>query len=432
MDESEQTQIDLAQQQQASLQQMSQEAGQQWNMYEQDYAPLEEKYLGQVSDWASPGNQALVRGQAMSDVGEMGQAGLNTAAETLREYGVNPSSPRYASLYTTAQPMLGAAEAAAGTTASQNLKLQQLGLESGAINTGRGLVNATGALTTAGTGAGAAGASAASGAGTTAMNDLMTGSNANTNSTQFLNAGTNAMNSYVGAVNGYNTSQAQYAEAGAQEMSGFGQALGSVLGLGFMGKFAKGGAVGYDDGGAVGAIPPAPAPYPTDVPSGAAPHAPAGPPIPYQSPMPAYMYPQGSAPGPVVGYPGNVGQTLRVLPKSDPSIVARGPIPQPNAAQRAPQGIRMLDNRDGGRNVTDLRAGGGSIGGNGYQMTPDQGGGQTGIPSAPMPPRQNYAAGGVPGTTGCLATPLPVGACQPTRRPATARRLMTWTPSYRR
>ena len=72
------------------------------------------------------------------------------------------------------------------------------------------------------------------------MNDLMTGSNANTNSTQFPNAGTNAMNLYVGAVNGYDQSQAQYAlEAGAQEMSGFGEAWGSVLGLGFMGKFAK-------------------------------------------------------------------------------------------------------------------------------------------------------------------------------------------------
>ena len=61
MDESEQTQIDLAQQQEASLQQMSQEAGQQWNMYEQDYAPLEEKYLGQVSDWASPGEILAAR-----------------------------------------------------------------------------------------------------------------------------------------------------------------------------------------------------------------------------------------------------------------------------------------------------------------------------------------------------------------------------------
>ena len=60
-------------------------------------------------------------------------------------------------LYTGAQPMLGAAEAAAGTTAAQNLRLQQMGLESGAINTGRGLVNATEGLTQAGTGAGSAG-----------------------------------------------------------------------------------------------------------------------------------------------------------------------------------------------------------------------------------------------------------------------------------
>jgi hypothetical protein len=105
--------------------------------------------------------------------------------------------------------------------------------------------------------------------------------------TQWFNAGSNAMNSYVGAVNGYNQSQAAFNEAGAQEMGGFGSALGSVAGMAMF--------KGYADGGP--ALPPVP-----------------------------------------------------------------GGVPS-------------------------------------YQMTPDQGGGATGIPSAPMPPRQVYAGGGDAGAT---------------------------------
>ena len=154
------------------------------------------------------------------------------------------------SLYTEAQPMLGAAQAAAGTTASQNLKLQQLGLESGVINTGRGMVNATGALTTAGTGAGAAGANAAAGAAGTLEQNLATGSQAMSNPAQMFNAGANAMNTYVSAVNGYNQSQADFAQAGASEMGGLGSAAGGVLGL--LAMRAKGGPITkYDDGGSV-------------------------------------------------------------------------------------------------------------------------------------------------------------------------------------
>jgi hypothetical protein len=291
MDQSEQQQIALAQEQQKSLEQSQAESQAQWQEYQQYYAPLEANYVEQAQNWASPQAMATARAQAMADVGEKGMQGVNTAAETLRSYGINPGSARYASLYTGAQPMIGASEAAAGTTAAQNLRAQQMELESGAINTGRGLVNSTGALTQAGTGAGSAGAGAAAGAGNTASTNLSTGSQAMTAPSQWFNAGTNAMNSYVGAVNGYNQSQAAFNEAGASEMGGLGSALGSVVGMAKFGMIAKGGPVTrYADGGP--ALPPIPG-----------------------------------------------------MPSS-------------------------------------------------YQATPDQGGGATGIPSAPMMPRQVYAGGG--------------------------------------
>jgi hypothetical protein len=241
MDASEQQQMALAATEQQSLEQSDAESAQQYAQYESTYAPLEASYVNQAENWASPSAVAEARGQAMSDVAEQGTAGLNSAAETLRSYGINPGSGRYAALYTGAQPMLGAAEAAAGTTTAQNLRMQQMGLESGAINTGRGLVNASEGLTSAGTGAGNAASGAAGTAANTANSNLSTGSTAMTNPAQWFNSGANNMNSYVNAVNGYNQSQAQFAEAGASEMGGLGSAAGGLAGLGLLYLHERGG-----------------------------------------------------------------------------------------------------------------------------------------------------------------------------------------------
>ena len=466
VDQSEQTQISLAQQEEAALQQSMQESGQQWQEYETYYEPEELKYLGQANNWASPEAMAAARGEAMSSVAEQGTAGLNTAAETLRSYGVNPSAPRYASLYTSAQPMLGAAEAAAGTTASQNLRLQQMGLEAGAINTGRGLVNATGSLTQVGTGAANSGANAASGAAGTAQSNLSTGSQANTNSTQFINAGNNAMNTYVNAVNGYNTSQAAFAQANATEMAGLGSAVGGIAGLAYLksdsrdktdikhegdsesgvpiysyrykedpksypkvvGPMAEDVArlapsavgalpgpgklainvgelrrvLGYDDGGAVDATPPALPPPPTNatLPGGG-----------HIVITPEMRGTPASTPGPTVTYPTGQSQQIMVGPSR---------FAPPTPAVRQANDMGPIYTRGTGRAVfNDPRAAPAAdprtfpAWKQGYddagpvsdpQLTPDQGGGQTGIPSQPVPPAQDPAGlpsdatpgGGVP------------------------------------
>lgn len=252
VNQAEQTQIDLGKQQMLASQQQDQFAQQQEAQYNATYAPLEATFVNQAENWASPANTALVQGQAQDAVAEASNAALNTSQEQLRAYGINPSSPKYAGLTIGANAMAGAGEAAAGTTAAQNLKLQQLGLESQAINTGRGLVNSSSALTNSGTGAASSGAGASSGAASTAQQNLATGSNANTNSTQFINAGTNAMNSYVNAVNGYNQAQLGFsqlnANTGMSELSGLGSAAGGILGM-----LAKGGSVSrFADGGPTG------------------------------------------------------------------------------------------------------------------------------------------------------------------------------------
>ncbi len=127
------------------MKQMAAESANQGDQYESTYAPMEQQFAGEAKNWASPANVELARGKAMGDVATQGNAELEyVAANTSKEYGVDPSSGKYASLFTGAMPMIGASEAAAGTTAAQNLKLQQMELEGQAINTGRGLVNDTG------------------------------------------------------------------------------------------------------------------------------------------------------------------------------------------------------------------------------------------------------------------------------------------------
>jgi hypothetical protein len=341
INQSEQVQIDLAQQEQASLAQSTAESQQQWNQYLQTYAPLEQKFAAQAQDWASPAAIAEGRGQAMADVAEQGQAGLNSAAETLRSYGVNPASGRYAALYTGAQPMLGAAEAAAGTTEAQNLRLQQMGLESGAINTGRGLVNSVQGLTGVGTQSAGTGGGLAGGAAGTAQSNLSTGSTAMTAPSAWFNAGANNMNSYVNAVNGYNQSQAEFAQAGASEMQGLGSVAGSLLGLGIMKSDER---------------------DKTDIKREGTDH----------EGIPLYSYRYKEDPK---TYPKVVGPMAQDIAKIDPRRV--GAIPG------SPKGTLAIRFDDGGMVSPDP------------QMTPTQGGGATGIPPSPIPPSQ-YPPGALP------------------------------------
>lgn len=353
INQSEQQQIALSQQEQQSLAQMQAESQAQWAQYQQVYAPIAQQFAEQAASWASPENMALARGQAMSDVAEQGTAGLNTAAETLRSYGVNPSSGRYAALYTSAQPMIGAAEAAAGTTAAQNLRMQQMQLEGQAINTGMGLANQTGQLTSAGSGAGSQALSGASGAAGTAQSNLSTGSTAMTAPANWFNAGANNMNSYVNAVNGYNSAQAQFAQAGASEMGGFGSALGSVLGMGMM----PGGFLRSDERDK------------TDIKrEGTTPEG-----------IPLYSYRYKEDPK---SYPKVVGPMAQDIARIAPHRV--GAIPG------SPKGTLAIRFQDGGDVGMDM------VGQSDPQFTPSQGGGATGIPSAPVPPSQ-IPPGGTPG-----------------------------------
>src|SRR5580765_2813210 len=92
IDEAQRSQIDYANALAKSLTQMQTETEQQYQEYLDTYQPLEREYVGEVTNWDSPEAIVHARGEAMGSVAQQGMAGLDTAAETLRAYGVNPGS----------------------------------------------------------------------------------------------------------------------------------------------------------------------------------------------------------------------------------------------------------------------------------------------------------------------------------------------------
>jgi hypothetical protein len=257
--EAEQTQIDLAKQQQQSMQQADAESRAQWDLYQQYYAPLEAQVATQVQDWASPQAMAVTTGQAQANVAEQTAQGVNTAKEALFNYGVNPDSPELAGLYIGANTMGAAGEAAAGTTAAQNLRMQQMQLEQAAAGQGQNIAGQSGQFTQVATGAGQAGVGAASGAAGTSQQNLATGSSAFTAPVNWYNSGATNMGVYTNAVNQYNQQQYNMAALSAQELGGAMQGIGNIAGeflmpgSGFnpMHFATKGGPIGFQEGGGV-------------------------------------------------------------------------------------------------------------------------------------------------------------------------------------
>lgn len=260
-----------AEQQQMQAQQQSMDfASSQEQFYENQYVPMQEAYNQQAMNWASPEQLTENANMAMANVTEATNAQLTSAQQQLEGFGVNPGATRFAGLNTAAAVQAGAASAGAGTNAITQTKLQQMGLESGAINTGQGLPNQVNALTGTGVSAGSAAAgegatavgtavggtqagTAATGSGTAAATNLMgalsTGSGMYTAPTAWYNSGANNMNVYTNAVNGYNQAQ-------AQESAGMGSMIGGIFGsltrMGSMGGFEGGGPIEFQFGGPAG------------------------------------------------------------------------------------------------------------------------------------------------------------------------------------
>lgn len=222
----------------ASMKNATDFAKQQQDFYTSTYQPMEHKFADEASNWNSADRKDQIVGQATAATAQQFNAARLGAEQQLRDYGVDPSSPRYAGTDIIARTAQGAATAAAGTNASNMLDTQALALQQSAINVGRGYPGAIAA--TSGT-ANAAGNSAIGGT----LQTTASGASTMGTPASYFGMGANfsgqAAGGLANAYSGYTNALTANAQAN-NISSGIGSALG-LIGGAAIGKFADGGAV---------------------------------------------------------------------------------------------------------------------------------------------------------------------------------------------
>jgi len=215
--------------------------------YEELYQPLEDKMVKEANEYDTPERRQQAMGAAQSEVATQFDAQRENAQRELEAYGIDPSSTRYAALDIGVRTSQAAAQAAAGTMASNRVEDTGRALRQDAINIGKGYPSqiAQAYQTSSQQGQGAAG---------TTGQATNTGAATMGTGLQWNSQGMGGLSSAVNTLNtGYQNQLDRY--KANQQSSGWGSALGLIGGI--AGKafgFAEGGAVpegGPQDGGAV-------------------------------------------------------------------------------------------------------------------------------------------------------------------------------------
>lgn len=211
---------------------------QQQGFYTENYQPLERDFVQQARDWSTPQRQELMAGEAAADVAQQYEGARQAAAQNLRDYGVDPTSGRYAATDFASRVSQAATAAGAQNLARRNTEAMGLQLQQAAINTGRGYAGNInqGYSGAAGTGGNIMGGVNQSGSVGAQMMGVANSAFGNANQAM-SNWGNIANNNYNNYMQGY-----QFANT--PQSSGIGSALGLIGGMA-MRRF------GFEEGGAV-------------------------------------------------------------------------------------------------------------------------------------------------------------------------------------
>lgn len=196
--------------------------------YESEFKPLEDEFLAEARDYASPEKQAEAAAEAKADV-QLATTGARQAAQRdAASMGLNPNSGRFAAVDRAGEMGGALATAGAQNTARQQVRDKGLALKADAVNLGRGLPAQS---------AQAAGVSLGAGQSAVGLNQ---------GNQQIYNASTGIMaQGYGGAMQGYagmgSTLNQQYAtqvsaweaqqKMNAAGMQGIGKFAGGIAGL---------------------------------------------------------------------------------------------------------------------------------------------------------------------------------------------------------
>lgn len=218
-------------------------ASEQKAFWDKNYKGLEEDFANTAKNWDTPERRERMAGEAAADVSQQFEGARQAAAQQLKDYGIDPSSGRYAATDFASRITQAATAAGAQNMARRNVEQQGLQLKQAAINTGRGYSNA---INQTWQGAGNYGNSMIGNINSSAM----TGSQMMGNPTAWAGLGNQALGTWGNiANNNYNNYMQGYQWANTPQSSGWGSALGLIGGMGaraMMGWFAEGGAVPTD------------------------------------------------------------------------------------------------------------------------------------------------------------------------------------------
>jgi hypothetical protein len=224
------------------------------SQYENSMYPALQQEKNDAATYASAGKKDLDIGAAQSGVAQQFDAARNNSTQALEAYGVNPASTRFAALDIGTRASQAAAQAAAGTTASNNVDATARALNHQVVTDSAPLANQATNEATAGVGAG----TSAVGQGTTAT---QTGASTMGTGTQWAGVANTANSGAAatqlgtaGVANDATKINNAAADQNNKTSSGIGSAIGTAVGVGSM-FLAKGGAVDPGDATPGGAVP---------------------------------------------------------------------------------------------------------------------------------------------------------------------------------
>lgn len=214
-------------------------ADEQKKFYDENYRPLEEGLIKTANEYDTPEYREYRAAEVGADTAQKFKGAQDAAAQQLKDFGVDPSSPRYASTALVGKLTQAGATAGAENAERDRVRAEGLALKQNAVNTGRGYA---GAVNATWANAGNSGNSAVGNTNATSANaSSMMG-----NPTQWGGLGNQALGTWGGiANNNYSNYLQGYQFQNTPQSSGIGSALGLAAGV------AASRIPGLADGGAI-------------------------------------------------------------------------------------------------------------------------------------------------------------------------------------
>lgn len=107
--------------------------------YEDTYRPIEDEFVAEAKDYASPEKQAAAASEARADVQKAAAMERGATERRAAAYGINPASGRFAGIDRAGELGTAVASAGASNRARQGIRDKGLALKGDLVNLGRGL-----------------------------------------------------------------------------------------------------------------------------------------------------------------------------------------------------------------------------------------------------------------------------------------------------